>query len=136
MANTLRDLSRYNTNCTDDHIDAMHRAMRYATTTPKRGLKLAPGGDWDGSPSYEFVIEGYTDASYKPYHDTGLSVGGHAVFLQGALIVEKSKGQQSTTLSDRSRTMQRNGLCAGYVIWYACDRIDWFESEETYEAIY
>jgi hypothetical protein len=108
MANALRDLSRYNTNCTDDHIDAMHRAMRYATTTPNRGLKLAPDGDWDGNPSYEFVIDGYADASYKPYHDTGLSVGGHAVFLQGAPIVEKSKVQQSTTLS-----VTEAELCSG-----------------------
>jgi hypothetical protein len=33
LSNVMRDLSRYNTNCSEDHIDAMDRAMRYATTT-------------------------------------------------------------------------------------------------------
>jgi hypothetical protein len=98
MANALRDLSRYNTNGSE-HINAMHRAMRYATTTPNRGLTLAPTGIWDGDPTFEFTITGAADASYKPYHDTAASVGGHAVFLQGAPIAEKSKIQQSTTLS-------------------------------------
>jgi hypothetical protein len=99
MNNALRDLSRYNTNSSEEHIAALHRAMSYAITTPERGLTLAPEGCWDGNPSFEFTITGMADASYKPYHDTALSVVGHAVFLQGATIVEKSKVQQSTTLS-------------------------------------
>jgi hypothetical protein len=112
MANALRDLSRYNTNCSEDHIDAMHRAMRYAYTTPHRGLQLTPVGHWDGDPSYEFEIEGYADASYKPYHDIALSVGGHAVFLQGAPITEKSKVQQSTTLSLTEAELTSGTECA------------------------
>jgi hypothetical protein len=99
MANALRDLTRYNSNCTQQHIKAMHRAMKYAIATPKRGLKLAPVGHWDGNPMYEFNINGFADASYKPYYDTTLSVGGHAVFLQHAPISEKSKIQQTTALS-------------------------------------
>jgi hypothetical protein len=99
MVNALRDLSRYNTNGSEEHIHAMHRTMRYAITTPNRGLTLAPTGIWDGDPTFEFTIAGAADASYKPYHDTAASVGGHAVFLQGAPIAEKSKIQQSTTLS-------------------------------------
>jgi hypothetical protein len=99
MANAVRDLSRFNTNGSEEHIAAMHRAMCYAIATPERGLTLAPEGCWDGSPSFEFTITGMADASYKPYQDTTQSVGGHAVFLQGAPIVEKSKIQQSTTLS-------------------------------------
>jgi hypothetical protein len=73
--------------------------MSYAITTPERWLTLAPEGSWDGNPSFEFTITGMADASHKPYHDTALNVGGHAVFLQGAPIVEKSKVQQSTALS-------------------------------------
>jgi hypothetical protein len=99
MANAVRDLSRFNTNSSEEHLAAMHRAMCYAITTPTRGLTLAPNGEWDGDPTFEFEITGVADASYKPYHDTTSSVGGHAVFLQGATISEKSKVQQSTTLS-------------------------------------
>jgi hypothetical protein len=50
MANAVRDLSRYNTNGSEEHIDAMHRAMRYAVSTPIRRLKLSPVGEWDGNP--------------------------------------------------------------------------------------
>jgi hypothetical protein len=42
---------------------------------------------------------GVVDASYKPYQDTASSVGGHAVFIQGAPISGKSEMLQSTTLS-------------------------------------
>jgi hypothetical protein len=48
------------------------------------------------------------DASYKPYLDTALSVGGHGVFLNGAPVSEKSKIQQSTTLS-----VTEAELCSG-----------------------
>jgi hypothetical protein len=44
-------------------------------------------------------VTGYDHASFKPYQDTADSVGGHAVFLNGAPIAEKSRLQQSTTLS-------------------------------------
>jgi hypothetical protein len=99
MNNATRDLSRYNGNGSEEHIDAMHRAMRYAIGTPKRGLVLAPTAVWDGNPNFEFTIHGTADASYKPYKDSGQSVGGHAVFLNDAPISEKSKVQQSVTLS-------------------------------------
>jgi hypothetical protein len=77
----------------------MYRAMRYAIGTPNRGLVLAPTAVWDGSPNFGFTIRGTADASYKPYKDSGQSVGGHAVFLNDAPISEKSKVQQSVTLS-------------------------------------
>jgi hypothetical protein len=94
MANVVRDLTRYNTNSSEKHMEAMHRAMRYATATPNRGLLLAPSGSWNGNPQYAFQQCGCADASYKPYHHASLSVGGHAVFLHDAPICEKSKIQQ------------------------------------------
>jgi hypothetical protein len=112
MANAIRDLSRYNTNGSEEHIEAMHRAMRYATSTPNRGLTLSPTGEWDGNPEYLFEIKGYADASYKPYHDTAASVGGHVVFLQNAPISEKSKVQQSTTLSVTEAELTSGVECA------------------------
>jgi hypothetical protein len=67
----------------------MHRAMRYAVSTPNRGLTLAPEGKY-GDPPLQFTIAGVADASYKPYDDTAASVGGHAVFVYNAPIAEKS----------------------------------------------
>jgi hypothetical protein len=98
-ANAIRDLSRYNTSGSEEHITSMNRAMNYVVSTPNRGLLLAPTTTWDGSPEFEFEISGVADASYKPCLDTALSLGGHGVFLNGAPISEKSKKQQSTTLS-------------------------------------
>jgi hypothetical protein len=50
MANAVSYLLRYNTNGSEEHIDAMHRAMRFAVSTPIRGLNLSPVGEWDGNP--------------------------------------------------------------------------------------
>jgi hypothetical protein len=86
--------------------------MRYAVTTPERGVQLAPKGKWDGNPSYEFIIKGFADASYKPYQDTAISVSGSAVFLQGAQIVEKSEVQQSTALSVTEAKLNSGIECA------------------------
>jgi hypothetical protein len=112
MANSVRDLSRFNTNSSEEHMTALHRAMRYATTTPKRGVTLAPNGEWSGDPAYEFHITGMADASYKPYEDTAASVGGHAVFLNNAPITEKSKIQQATTLSVTEAELTSGTECA------------------------
>lgn len=112
MANAVRDLSRYNTNGSEDHINAMHRAMRYAMSTPNRGLTLAPSAVWDGDPAYEFKIHGAADASYKPYEDAGPSVSGFAVFLEGAPISEKSNVQQCTTLSVTEAELVSGSQCA------------------------
>jgi hypothetical protein len=87
----MRDLSTYNTNCTEEHIEAMHWAIIFATTTPKLGLTLAPLGDWDRDPPFEFNIRGYADASYKPYHDTLMNIGGHAVFYKMLLLRRNRK---------------------------------------------
>jgi hypothetical protein len=111
MANALRDLTRYNTNTSEVHIEMMHRAVRYATATPNRGLLLAPSGTWHGNPQYAFKLCRYADASYKPYHDSALSVGGHVVFLQDAPRCEKSK-QQSTTLSVTEADLLSGTNCA------------------------
>jgi hypothetical protein len=99
MAYAVRDLSRFNTKSSEDHMTALPRAMSYAVNSPKRGVTLAPQGEWIGDPAYEFQLTGMADASYQPYEDAAVSVGGHAVFLNNAPIVEKSKIQQATTLS-------------------------------------
>jgi len=112
MANALRDLARCNANGSEDHIDAMHRAMRHAMNTPDRGLTLAPKGVWDCDPNFEFEIEGFSDASHKPCLDSGVSVSGHSTFLQGAPISEKSNLQKCTTLSVTEAELVSATQCA------------------------
>ncbi len=112
MNNAVRDLSRYNSNNSEEHIKAMHRVMRYTINTPNRGLTLIPETTWDGNPDFEFTIWGAADASYKPYHDTTASVGGHAVFLEKAPISEKTNVQQCTTLSITEAETVSGASCA------------------------
>jgi hypothetical protein len=112
MTNAIRDLSRYNANGSEQHIQAMHRAMRYALSTPKRGLTLSPSGTWNGDPAYKFKIRGAADASYKPYEDDGPSVSGFAVFMEDAPITEKSNIQKCTTLSITEAELVSGSQCA------------------------
>jgi hypothetical protein len=105
-------LFRYNTNGSEDHINAMHRAMRYAMSKPNRGLTLSPSSTWDGNPSYKFKIRGAADASYKPYEDSGPSVSGFAIFLEDAPISERSTIQQCTTLSVTEAELVSGPQCA------------------------
>ena len=111
MANAVRDLSRFNANGSEDHINAMYRVMQYALNIPHRGLTLAPLGEWDGNPDYEFEISGDADASCKPCTDTDCSVGGCAVFLNGAPISKKTNVQQCTTLSVTEAELVSGSSC-------------------------
>jgi hypothetical protein len=49
---------RFNTNSSEDHMTALHREMSYAVNSPKRGVTLAPQGEWSGDPAYEFQLTG------------------------------------------------------------------------------
>jgi hypothetical protein len=67
-------------------------------------------GNWAGNPEFGYVITGVADWSYKPYHDTAASVVGHAVFLQGAPIAERTKihNQLHSLLQKPNSTVELN----------------------------
>jgi hypothetical protein len=55
-------------------------------------------GEWNGSPSYEFVITGRSDSDYAKDTDTRRSVSGTSTFLSGSPIHTRSNTQKSVTL--------------------------------------
>jgi hypothetical protein len=54
---------------------------------------------WNGDPSFEFIITGYTDLDYAKDTDTRRSVSGTAVMLEGSPVSMRSNTQKSVTLS-------------------------------------
>ena len=98
ILNAVRELSKHMKEANFVHYKAMHRVMEYVMRTPKRGLKLAPKGTWDGSKDYEFVVKGYADSTYASDPDTRLSIGGRSVFLNDAPVSVKSSKQTTMTL--------------------------------------
>lgn len=93
ILNPVRELTRFLKETGRAHYKAMQRGMLYCLNTPNRGLLLKPDCEWDGSPEHEFVIEGRCDSEFAKDTITRRSVGGHAVFLHGAPILERSRMQ-------------------------------------------
>jgi hypothetical protein len=52
----------------------------------ERSLLLKPDCEWDGNPSFEFVITGQSDSDYAKDTDTHKSISGTSTFLNGSLI--------------------------------------------------
>jgi len=74
--------------------------MDWICSTKKRGLKLAPEGEWDGiDKDYVFVITGESDADWTNDPETRLSVGGGSVSLNGAIISTRCSQQSCVALS-------------------------------------
>ena len=112
ILNPVRDLSRHMQKASMAHYQAMLRVMHYCVSTPKRGLVLNPYGEWDGSPDYEFVVNGLSDANYAKDTDTRRSVSGHATFLNGAPITMRSGQQKTVTLSTAEAELMSGTQCA------------------------
>jgi hypothetical protein len=82
------------------HVKAMQQTMKYCVGSPERGLLLKPIREWDGNPSYEFVITGRSDSDYVKDTDRRRSVSGTSTtLLNGSPIHTQSKTQKSVTLS-------------------------------------
>jgi hypothetical protein len=98
ILNSVRELSRFMTGATAAHLSAMYRVMKFCLATKDRGLTLRPNCKWDGSPDFEFVLEGESDSTYAS-DESAKSVSGHGTFLCGAPISMKSKTQTTSSLS-------------------------------------
>jgi hypothetical protein len=64
ILNAVRELSRYMPGASLAHVKAMHRTIKYCVGSSEHGLLLKPIREWDGNPSYEFVITGRSDSDY------------------------------------------------------------------------
>ena len=81
------------------HMKAMKRVMSYIIATLEQGLLLKPNAEWDGNLEFEFEMSGQSNSDYAKDLMMCRSVSGYATFLNGAVVMAKSKMQQSVTLS-------------------------------------
>eukprot|EP00957_Ditylum_brightwellii_P111793 8527030-Ditylum_brightwellii.AAC.1 len=88
IQNAVRECSKLASFPTKMLQKAMKRAMKYCASTPKRGIKLALKGVWDGRRRYLFSIEGYSDSKYAK-DESRRSVNIWLVFLCEAPISYK-----------------------------------------------
>lgn len=112
MLNSVRELTRFMSKPTECHMKAMYRAMNHAVDTRNRGVLLRPNAKWDGSPDFEFEINGKADATYASDPETKRSVSGYSTFLNGAPVTEKSRMQNCVTLSVTEAEFVSGTQCA------------------------
>ena len=94
LCNSVRELSKVMDKANKAHQKALYRAIRFVQQTKTRQLVLEPkrkGLTWD--------LKGYCDSDFAGDTDTRKSVSGFVIYLCGAVIAWRSKGQRSVSLS-------------------------------------
>ena len=94
LSNSVRELSKVMDRANKAHEKMLHRVIRFVEQTKNRCLVLAPmkkNLTWD--------LKGYCDSDFAGDSDTRKSVSGFVIYLCGAAIAWRSKGQKSVTLS-------------------------------------
>ncbi|MFM8622589.1 MAG: reverse transcriptase domain-containing protein, partial [Holophagaceae bacterium] len=94
LSNSVRELSKVMDRANKAHEKMLHRVIRFVEQTKNRCLILAPMKEqltWD--------LKGYCDSDFAGDSDTRKSVSGYVIYLCGAAIAWRSKGQKSVTLS-------------------------------------
>ena len=76
------------------HQKALYRAIRFVQQTKTRQLVLQPE-----KKELTWEMKGYCDSDFAGDSDTRKSVSGFVIYLCGAVIAWRSKGQRSVSLS-------------------------------------
>ena len=99
VLNSIRDLSQFMSCARPSHVVTMEWVMQYCLCSKDKGLKLQPSGTWDGNKKHKFKIRGHSDSDYAKCMEDRKSVIGYSTYLNDAPIFNKSKTQNSVTLS-------------------------------------
>jgi hypothetical protein len=99
VLNHVRELSRFVSYPSKNHMDAMYWVMEYILNKKNCGLLLKPNTTWNSDKNFEFIVMGRSDSDYAKDKDTRRSVTGWSVFLCGAPVSTKSKMLQAVSLS-------------------------------------
>lgn len=94
LSNSVRELTKVMDQANKAHEKMLHRVIRFVEQTKNRCLMLYPIKEkltWD--------LKGYCDSDFAGDSDTRKSVSGFVIYLCGAAIAWRSKGQKSVTLS-------------------------------------
>ena len=88
------------TNANQDHMKAMLRIMKYCSDYPDRGRVLKSTRKWNSKDKiFRFIISTKLDSKYSSCNETRRSVAGFIVYLEGAIVSDKSGMQKIVALS-------------------------------------
>ncbi|MFN7263265.1 MAG: reverse transcriptase domain-containing protein [Cyanobacteriota bacterium] len=94
LSNSVRELSKVMDGANKAHQKALLRAIKFVEQTQERKLVLSPEND-----KLEWEIKAFSDSDFAGDSDTRKSVSGYIIYLNGAAISWRSKGQKSVSLS-------------------------------------
>jgi hypothetical protein len=94
LSNCVRELAKVMDGATQAHVKSLMRAIKFVLDTKEKGLVMEP--DFK---NFKWVIESYCDSDYSGDRETRKSVTGYIIYLIGAAIAWKSRGQKSVSLS-------------------------------------
>jgi Reverse transcriptase (RNA-dependent DNA polymerase) len=96
ISNAVRELAKVMDGAAPRHMKSLLRTIKYVIDTKDKSLVLKPTV---GLHNNTWIMTGRSDSDYAGDKDTRTSVSGYVVYLNGALISWKSRGQKSVTLS-------------------------------------
>ena len=105
IAYAVSIVSRYMHDPRSQHLNAVHRILRYLKSCPGKGILFSNHG--------HLRIEGYTDADWAGCLDDRRSTSGYCMFVGGNLVSWRSKRQSvvaRSTAEAEFRSMA-SGLC-------------------------
>ena len=95
LSNSIRELSKVMDGATKGHLKSMHRVVKYVLDTKNWRLKMNTVNNDDKN----WKIEAYSDSDYAGDRDTRRSVSGYIIMVNGCVVLWRSRGQKSVTLS-------------------------------------
>ena len=96
-------VSRYMHEPRSEHLDIVHRILRYLKGTPGKGLWFARSGHLE--------VDGYSDSDWAGCPDDRRSTSGYCVFVGGNLVSWRSKKQ--TVVSRSTAEAEYRALSQG-----------------------
>ena len=94
LSNNVRELSKTMDKANKTHQKALYRTIKFVEQTQHRQLILEPKKQ-----KLTWELKGYCDSDFAGDTDTRRSVSGFVIYLCGAAVSWRSKGQRSVTLS-------------------------------------
>jgi hypothetical protein len=94
LSNSVRELSKVMDRANKAHQKALYRVIKFVAQTKERRLVLSPHVD-----ELTWELKAYSDSDFAGDTETRKSVSGFVIYLCGAAISWRSKGQKSVSLS-------------------------------------
>lgn len=91
VSNAVRELSKVMDGATSDHVEMLHRGIKFVLITRERGVL--------NNPNLERGVHAFVDSGYAGDSDNRRSITGYIIYFCGVAIAWKSKQQHCVTLS-------------------------------------